>query len=128
MTVGRQALLLRQALSYLVLLSQPQASREHSKHIRSKHIVSTLRKSAYDTYSRVSKLRKTFLTLKSGVRNKDIESRQFAFWSLIFAMELAILTLIRSFREADLVLYREALSDLIPISWQTTTSTTHGSL
>ena len=36
------------------------------------------------------------------------------FWYLILAMELTILALIRSFREANFALYCEALSELIP--------------
>ena len=73
-----------------------------------------LRKSACDRYSRdASKVQETFLTLKSGVRNEDSRVPQFAVWILILAMELAILTLIRSFREADFVLYRKVMPDLI---------------
>lgn len=39
---------------------------------------------------------------------------QFKFWFLIYRMELTILILIRSFREANFRLYREALFELIP--------------
>ena len=39
---------------------------------------------------------------------------QFQFWSLVLDMELTIFTLIRSFREGDFNLYREALSELVP--------------
>lgn len=41
-------------------------------------------------------------------------SPQFQFWNMVLDMELAIFLLIRSFREGDFELYREALSELIP--------------
>ena len=44
---------------------------------------------------------------------RKLQRPQFKFWYLILAMELAILALIRSFREANFELYR-ALSELIP--------------
>ena len=42
------------------------------------------------------------------------ESPQFQFWHLVLDMELIIFILIRSFREGNFTLYREALSGLIP--------------
>ena len=60
------------------------------------------------------KVGKTFLNFEEWYEKRRLESPHFAFWSLILAMELAILTLICSFRETDFVLYCEALSDLIP--------------
>ena len=59
------------------------------------------------------KFGKTFLNFEEWCEKRRLESPHFAFWSLILAMELAILTLICSFRETDFVLYCEALSDLI---------------
>ena len=43
-----------------------------------------------------------------------LESPQFQFRHLVLDMELIIFTLIHSFRKGDLILYREALSGLIP--------------
>ncbi len=45
---------------------------------------------------------------------RKLQSPQFQFWYLILSMELIILALIRSFREANFVLYKDALSELIP--------------
>ena len=42
------------------------------------------------------------------------ESPQFQFWSMVLDMELTIFMLIRSFREGNFKLYREALSELAP--------------
>ena len=55
---------------------------------------------------------------------RKLQSPQFQFWYLILAMELAILVLIRSFREANFELYR-ALSELVHTSLSITISTTH---
>ena len=74
-----------------------------------------LRKSAYASYSRdASQSSEDVLSFEEWCKKRRLESPQFAFWSLILDIELTILTLIRSFREADFVLYREALSELIP--------------
>ncbi len=45
---------------------------------------------------------------------RKLQSPQFQLWYLILSMELIILALIRSFREANFVLYKDALSELIP--------------
>ena len=45
---------------------------------------------------------------------RKLQSPQFQFWYLILSMELTILLLIRSFREANFALYCDALSELIP--------------
>ena len=42
------------------------------------------------------------------------ESPQFQFWHLVLDMELIIFLLIRSFREGNFELHREALFELIP--------------
>lgn len=74
-----------------------------------------LKKAAYDSYSRdASQSSEDALNFEDWCEKRRLESPQFAFWSLILAMELTILALIRSFREADFVSYREALSELIP--------------
>jgi len=41
-------------------------------------------------------------------------SPQFQFWNMVLDMELTIFLLIRSFREGDFELYRQALMELIP--------------
>ena len=46
-------------------------------------------------------------------KRKD-DNPQFAFWYMILAMELTTLSLVRAFREANFVLYCQALSALIP--------------
>ncbi|KAK4304447.1 hypothetical protein Pmani_023602 [Petrolisthes manimaculis] len=45
---------------------------------------------------------------------RKTQSPQFQYWYMIFEMELAILALIRSFREANFDLYCQALQKLIP--------------
>ena len=42
------------------------------------------------------------------------ESPQFQFWELVLSMELVVFSLVRSFRESNFELYRQALSALIP--------------
>uniref|UniRef100_H3A078 Uncharacterized protein n=1 Tax=Latimeria chalumnae TaxID=7897 RepID=H3A078_LATCH len=46
---------------------------------------------------------------------RKLQSPQFQFWYLVLNMELTILILIQSFREVNFTLYREALSELIPL-------------
>ena len=48
------------------------------------------------------------------------ENPQFQFWHLVLDMELIIFILIRSFREGNFTLCREALSGLIPYFFATT--------
>ena len=54
------------------------------------------------------------ITIEDWCKQRKKESPQFQFWSLVLDMELTIFTLIRSFREGDFNLYREALSELVP--------------
>ncbi len=56
---------------------------------------------------------------------RKLQSSQFQFWYLILSMELIILALIQSFREANFVLHKDALSELYLTSLPTTISTTH---
>lgn len=42
------------------------------------------------------------------------QSPQLQFWYMVLTMELSLFTLIRSFREANISLYREALTELLP--------------
>ena len=78
MTVAGQPLLMRQALSYLVLLrhaylSVSSVTRTWQAHQITASCLYKLRKSAYDSYiaEMLLQVRKTFLTLKSGLRNKE---------------------------------------------------------
>ncbi|KAJ8386023.1 hypothetical protein AAFF_G00178440 [Aldrovandia affinis] len=49
-----------------------------------------------------------------GVRHRKLQSPQFHFWYMVLSMELVILLLIRSFREANFFLYCQSLAELIP--------------
>jgi len=73
------------------------------------------RKAAYNRYGRdASQSPQDVLDFEEWCKKRRLESPQFAFWDLVLALELTILTLIRSFREADFCLYREALAELLP--------------
>ena len=74
-----------------------------------------LRKAAYNGYSRdASQSSQGVLDFEEGCKKRRLESPQFALWGLVLAPELTIPTLIRSFRETDFCLYREALAELLP--------------
>eukprot|EP00745_Piridium_sociabile_P027883 TRINITY_DN44892_c0_g1_i4.p1 TRINITY_DN44892_c0_g1~~TRINITY_DN44892_c0_g1_i4.p1 ORF type:complete len:307 (+),score=64.28 TRINITY_DN44892_c0_g1_i4:780-1700(+) len=70
-----------------------------------------LMKDAYNAY-REETLDNTTISFESW--STEQKRPQFKFWFLIYRMELSILILIRSFREANFTLYREALFELIP--------------
>ena len=70
-------------------------------------------KEAYHDY-RSEESNRSDLTFEDWCEQRRQESPQFQFWSLVLDMELTIFTLIRSFREGDFNLYREALSELAP--------------
>ncbi|KAJ8377453.1 hypothetical protein AAFF_G00260110 [Aldrovandia affinis] len=46
--------------------------------------------------------------------HRKLQSPQFHFWYMVLSMELVILLLIRSFREANFFLYCQSLAELIP--------------
>jgi len=46
--------------------------------------------------------------------HRKLQSPQFRYWHLVLTMELAILVFIRSLRESNFSLYRQALCQLIP--------------
>lgn len=74
-----------------------------------------LMKTAYDAYiSEALESGQDVISLADWQERRKCQSPQFQFWYLILAMELTILALIRSFREANFALYCEALSELIP--------------
>ena len=50
------------------------------------------------------------LVLKGGVKNAKRTVSQFRFWYLVLPIELATLSLIRAFREANFVLHCQAVS------------------
>jgi hypothetical protein len=56
----------------------------------------------------------TVLNIKDWCERRTGESPQFQFWNLVLIMELTIVSLVRSFREADFSLYRKSLCELIP--------------
>ena len=70
-----------------------------------------LMKDAYNTYREETPDNTTISFENWSVEQKSL---QFKFWFLIYMMELTIFILIRSFREANFRLYREALFELIP--------------
>ena len=78
----------------------------------------TQRKAAYSSYSGDTSLKSTrcscFRRVACSCTKRRLESLQFLFWDLDLALELTILTLIRSFREADYCLHHEALVELLP--------------
>eukprot|EP00745_Piridium_sociabile_P026549 TRINITY_DN4240_c0_g1_i3.p1 TRINITY_DN4240_c0_g1~~TRINITY_DN4240_c0_g1_i3.p1 ORF type:complete len:1496 (-),score=398.92 TRINITY_DN4240_c0_g1_i3:837-5324(-) len=74
-----------------------------------------LMKEAYQDYcSESQESGRPTLTFEDWRDERGHESPQFQFWNLVLDMELTIFLLIRSLREGDFELYREALSELIP--------------
>ncbi|KAK6196169.1 hypothetical protein SNE40_001446 [Patella caerulea] len=57
------------------------------------------------------------ITFEDWREKRKQESPQFQFWNLVMDMELTNFILVRSFREADFNLYREALSELAPYNF-----------
>lgn len=75
----------------------------------------TLMKEAYRDYCSETEMSGSLpLTFDDWHAKRRSVSPQFQFWNMVLDMELAIFLLIRSFREGDFELYREALSELIP--------------
>ena len=72
-----------------------------------------LKKEAYQDYYSEETDRPT-LSFEDWCEQRRPQSPQFQFWDLVLDMELVLLLLIRSFREGNFDLYREALSELIP--------------
>ena len=56
----------------------------------------------------------TVLSFEDWCQKRQFERPQFEFWNLVPDMELTVFVLIRSFKEGDFILYREALSELSP--------------
>jgi len=75
----------------------------------------TLLKEAYTLYcSEANDQTEVVLNIKDWCERRKSESPQFQFWNLLLTMELTILYLVRSFREADFTLYRQSLCELMP--------------
>ena len=72
-----------------------------------------LMKEAYQDYCS-SDSGRSALSFEDWCQKRKVESPQFEFWNLVPYMELTVFMLIRSFREGDFNLYREALSELSP--------------
>ena len=73
-----------------------------------------LMKAAYNHYCDDNVANSDILHFENWCEKRRIENPQFCFWDLVMSMELTMLTLVRSFREADFGLYREALAELLP--------------
>src|SRR5260221_268128 len=54
------------------------------------------------------------LSFEAWCESRRLQSPQFRFWNLVLSMELVILLLIRSFREANFTLYCQSLAELKP--------------
>jgi hypothetical protein len=55
------------------------------------------------------------LNIKDWCERRKSESPQCQFWNLVLTMELAILSLVRSFQEADFTLCCQSVCELIPL-------------
>ena len=74
-----------------------------------------LLKAAYADYSKATAdTQEELLDFEAWCEHRKLQSPQFQFWHLALTMELVILLLIRSFREANFYLYCQALAKLIP--------------
>ena len=74
----------------------------------------TLYKLMTEAYKDYCSEDRSTLTFEEWRDQRMLESPQFQFWHLVLDLELIIFTVIRSFREGNFTLYREALSGLIP--------------
>lgn len=72
-----------------------------------------LLKEAYDNYEEQT-TDEHVLTFENWRNSREQQSPQFQFWCMVLQMELIIMTLVRSFREADFKLYKESLYELMP--------------
>ena len=84
-----------------------------------------LRKIAYNDYLTVTDEQnneKEKLNLQDWRENRRQERPQFQFWHLVLSMELVMLLLIRSFREANFSLYCQSLAELLPYFFLQTTT------
>lgn len=68
---------------------------------------------AYECYCK-NEDAQNVIHFKEWCEKRDENSPQFQFWNLVLSMELTIFTLVHSFREANVTLYCQALSELIP--------------
>ena len=74
-----------------------------------------LMKTAYTDYcNEAIESSNEVINFEDWCERRRLQSPQFQFWYLLLSMELTILALIRSFREANFGLYCDALSELIP--------------
>jgi len=68
---------------------------------------------AYDDYARAAD-KDQQLSFKEWCQRRTKECPQFQYWSLALALEVCILTFVRSLREADFDMYLDALWELLP--------------
>ena len=74
-----------------------------------------LMKTAYTDYcSEATENCDEVINFEDWCKRRKLQSPLFHFWYLILSMEVTILALIRSFREANFALYCDTLSELIP--------------
>ena len=93
-------------------LSAPSVTRTRQAHqITACSLYKLMKKAYHDYSSEESSI--SDISIEDWCKQRKKESPQFQFWSLVLDMELTICTLIRSFREGDFNLYREALSELV---------------
>ena len=55
-----------------------------------------------------------YLSFEDWCEKRKVDSLQFQFWDVVWAMELVILSLIWAFREANYTLYYQALAAGLP--------------
>ena len=75
--------------------------------------LSILQHHAYDDYARAAD-KDQQLSFKEWCQRRTKECPQFQYWSLALALEVYILTFVRSLREADFDMYLDALWELLP--------------
>ena len=98
------------AESYLSVTSVTGTRQAHQ--ITACSLYKPLKKAYHDYCSEESSIPDT--TIEDWCKQRGKKIPQFQLWILVLVMELTIITLVRSFREGDFNLYREALSELAP--------------
>ena len=96
-------------------LTAPSVTRTRQAHQVTAASLYRLMKTAYTDYcSEATENCDEVINFEDWCERRKLQSPQFQFWYLILSMEVTILALIRSFREANLALYCDTLSELIP--------------
>lgn len=95
-------------------LSASSVTRTRQAHQVTLSALYRLKKNAYDQYMSDESESSPRLDFPRWCEKRKKENPQFCYWDLIMSMELAILALIRSFREGNFDLYRKSLAELLP--------------